>query len=358
MVAERFLLLCVEERGSRDGVEGHGFSLRTKLFSYTAFVGDGQEATAVIEVSDDAKTVKDSTTLSLRTAEASTTRIDITSLKPARYIRVRTQLATQDSTSSPYVDTYVFTVDPVPELRGEVSPTEGEVGDIFTFRLTYKDPDGDPPVSGYPTVSVDNENYAMVKQSGEYGSGATYTYSTASLKPGLHSFYFVAYDGTTLARLPETGSLPGPRVFIRTYLQVSPSTFSIRAGEKITLKASLKDKDGNPLAGRRISWRASEGRIEEVSSTDARGESTVTYFAPDKAENVTITAAFEGDDYYKPATSNVLASIKPPLIPSWLLPALAVIGVVILSFGILRKAKQRKKQVTREGQIPKTPQKE
>jgi hypothetical protein len=168
----------------------------------------------------------------------------------------------------------------------------------------------------------------------------------------------VAYDGTTLARLPETGSLPGPRVFIRTYLQVSPSTFSIRAGEKITLKASLKDKDGNPLAGRRISWRASEGRIEEVSSTDARGESTVTYFAPDKAENVTITAAFEGDDYYKPATSNVLASIKPPLIPSWLLPALAVIGVVILSFGILRKAKQRKKQVTREGQIPKTPQKE
>lgn len=83
--------------------------------------------------------------------------------------------------------------------NGSVSPETGSTATVFTYNVTYSDPEGDAPSGTGVQVLIDGQPYAMTRVSGvpNYVTGAVYTYST-SLSAGTHNFMFQASDGIDL----------------------------------------------------------------------------------------------------------------------------------------------------------------
>lgn len=105
-----------------------------------------------------------------------------------------------------------FKMNSLPSLSsGDVSPSSGTLTTPFTYQITYKDRDGDPP--SYVRVYVDGSAKSMSYVSGTYTEGAHYCYTT-TLSFGPHTYYFEASDGFAIARFPEdsTQTMYGPIV--------------------------------------------------------------------------------------------------------------------------------------------------
>lgn len=80
-----------------------------------------------------------------------------------------------------------------PQLEaGQVSPASGNTYTRFTFEITYRDADGDPPAEA--VVIIDGLAYAMMRRSGDFRTGALYAYET-TLAAGDHAFRFSFDDG-------------------------------------------------------------------------------------------------------------------------------------------------------------------
>ena len=82
-----------------------------------------------------------------------------------------------------------------------VHPESGDRTTTFVFRVKYTDIDNDAPKSGYPKVhikkggvSIPGSPFSMTYVSGNYNTGAIYTFST-TLSPGTdYTYYFEAQD--------------------------------------------------------------------------------------------------------------------------------------------------------------------
>jgi hypothetical protein len=88
-----------------------------------------------------------------------------------------------------------------PALRNPV-PTAAEIGGPVTFRITYSDPDNDPPE--FVSVWVDNTAHEMNLVADD-PEGATYE-AILTLEPGQHEYYFEARDWGVTVRLPAEGA--------------------------------------------------------------------------------------------------------------------------------------------------------
>ncbi|MDW8103853.1 MAG: FlgD immunoglobulin-like domain containing protein [Armatimonadota bacterium] len=101
---------------------------------------------------------------------------------------------------------------------GTVSPATGDQGTLYTFRVVYKDAEGQPPLAtngGFIRVWIDGTEYDMTPASTtpDYVNGAVFEYATLlGAEPAVHQYYFVASDGGNTVRLPETGTYSGPSV--------------------------------------------------------------------------------------------------------------------------------------------------
>jgi hypothetical protein len=83
-----------------------------------------------------------------------------------------------------------------PDLtQGKYTPTSGDTKTMFTFSVHYTDADGDAPDS--IKVVIDDVEHGMTLASGDAADG-TYEYET-TLTEGVHSYYFIANDGTDAA---------------------------------------------------------------------------------------------------------------------------------------------------------------
>jgi large repetitive protein len=105
--------------------------------------------------------------------------------------------------------TLFIEVDEPPELtQGSVAPLAGFENDSFTFRLTYRDVNGEPAREVFAVV--DGTPHAMALASGsDPRAGQAYAFALP-LGAGRHAFYFLANDGN-LTNLSSTTS--GPDVF-------------------------------------------------------------------------------------------------------------------------------------------------
>jgi len=95
---------------------------------------------------------------------------------------------------------YKFTVKPKlqpPTLSNFlVSPSSGEEGTLFVFRVTYKDVDATE--AGYApevVVYIDDYPYTMSPSGSSWTTGVEYKYETKKLSAGDHTFYFEGKDG-------------------------------------------------------------------------------------------------------------------------------------------------------------------
>jgi len=203
---------------------------------------------------------------------------------------------------------YLFSLNNPPSLSYSLAPTSGTTRDIFTYEVTYSDPDGDAPA--YVRVYVDGIGHDMGYVGGSYREGALYRYQT-TLPAGSHTFYFEASDGLDTVRLPLSGTYSGPSVAVQpTSLSVSPSSFTLLTGRTQTLTATLT-AGGTPLPGKTVSWSATAGSLSATSSTtDSSGRATVVFTAPSYATTVTITASFAGDDQYGGSSGSSQVTVR------------------------------------------------
>lgn len=109
------------------------------------------------------------------------------------------------------------TVNTPPSLGSPtLSPEEGTSTTIFTFGISYSDPDSTPPQTAF--VYIDGTPYAMTLSSGSAFNG-TYAYQ-CKLSSGAHSYYFLFTDGSGgSARYPAAGTATSPAVHYQPELK-------------------------------------------------------------------------------------------------------------------------------------------
>jgi uncharacterized membrane protein len=112
-------------------------------------------------------------------------------------------------------------------------------------------------------------------------------------------------------------------------LSISPSSFTIQSGGSITLTATLKDNDNNPLARKTINWSAALASGDNIwtlpvylgsTTTDSSGHASITYTAPTVTTLtvVRITASFAGDNQYRASSGYSYGTITaPPVSVTW-----------------------------------------
>jgi len=133
------------------------------------------------------------------------------------------------------------------------------------------------------------------------------------------------YEASENSSAGKVASPPAKQVSI----QITPSSFSIEAGDSIQLTA-IVTSGGSPVEGKLVTWSADAGSFSPQSAyTDAEGKVMTTYTILE-ARQVTIGASFAGDNAYQAAqmsqqnTVNSKPLYKNPVF--WVLVTVGVAG--------------------------------
>ena len=137
-----------------------------------------------------------------------------------------------------------YTTNHFPELKdGIVFPSVGTTSTIFTYLVTYYDPDGDLPE--YVRVIIDGFEFDM-----QTTDNVQYYYST-TLPPGTHWYSFVASDGKAVCSLPKQ---TGPKVYGEGEMYantppqitlISPENGEVFTDRNVTFRWSIYDAEDN-----------------------------------------------------------------------------------------------------------------
>ena len=173
----------------------------------------------------------------------------------------------------------------------DVTPANAslEVGATQALLATVKDQSGNIMADQSLTWSSDNNAAATVSSSGmvtAVAAGAAKITATSGGKTGRS-------DITVLAPPPNP---------VVTSVTVSPPSTSVANGATVTLAATVKDQQGNVMAGQTIAWSTSDASVATVSSNGV-----VTGVA---AGSATITATSSG----KSGTSSITVTAPPPVV--------------------------------------------
>jgi len=136
------------------------------------------------------------------------------------------------------------------------TPVYAKSTDSFTFKVTYKDTNGDPPglhdgVRGFVHLVIGNDVYEMtpVSSSPDYQAGAVMTV-TPSLTGGVYKYHFEAFDGWAWVRLPVDSASDYTLTMNRRPALTNPSVTPTRGneGQVFTYSVVYSDPDGNAPA--------------------------------------------------------------------------------------------------------------
>ena len=132
-----------------------------------------------------------------------------------------------------------------PELtNARVTPVNGGSSTQFTFYVTYKDADGNPPVT--KNISIDetsnDSTHEMTYVSGNYTTGATYKYQS-TLPRGQHSFYCYFTDGQGGSDMSSVVNSPNVTNASPEITVTSPASGDSVSGI-VDVKVEASDSDG------------------------------------------------------------------------------------------------------------------
>jgi len=188
-----------------------------------------------------------------------------------------------------------------------LSPTTND-----TIQFTNQSTDSDGTIVSWSWSFGDGTGSTSQNPTHKYSTQGTYTVTLT-----------VTDDDGAQANTSKTITVSTPPTSkISTTLTVSPSTFSLTSGQTTTLTATLTDSSGSKLANKTISWSTNAGSLSSASvsaqtsvstTTDANGQTIVTFSAPDvlSETKVTITASFVGDSEYNSSTVSASGTVNP-----------------------------------------------
>ncbi len=122
------------------------------------------------------------------------------------------------------------------------SPIKGDNETEFSFAVSYRDIDDDPPL--FVNAIIDGHTYNATPVDGNdttYTDGAVFR-AIMKLDPGEHTYHFSASDGVNSVRYPVTGEIAGPLVDGIPYLlngKVEPEVGEV--GELFTFTVVYMD---------------------------------------------------------------------------------------------------------------------
>jgi len=195
------------------------------------------------------------------------------------------------------------------------------VGDPITIRYSV-DRQGYVNLIDY----LPNGDVNVLVRNQYFGSGRTETYRGTVSGPAGTERLVILFTPTPVSEGALQDFIQNPhqagRIFTRyavnrthfnvamrtrgTVLTLQPSTANVAPGGTISIRASLSDVSGNPLPGRNINWSTSSGSLSSYQTvTDARGVTSVTFYAPRTPQVVTISANFSGEHGLAPTSSSV-----------------------------------------------------
>ncbi len=138
------------------------------------------------------------------------------------------------STRNPVVSNYtgptvnLINVQPLTLENGFVTPFDGRNSEIFSFNVTYLDPENQPP--SYINVIINGTSFAMNPLDPAdmtYADGAVYSYTTSLAMDGVYAYYFNASDGLYQTGYPSAGALAGPYTWLYSMMGGTPYSGSL-----------------------------------------------------------------------------------------------------------------------------------
>jgi len=131
------------------------------------------------------------------------------------------------------------------------TPRLGTSNTPFTFTALYTHSKGFAPTKH--NITIDGYSYEMTHVSGDFYSGATYTYTTTfTSSRGEHEYFFEFSDGKRTIKKPEIGTFAGPSIYPR--MQYPPSIINVLhpksayPGQEVNVIAIVNDSDDTPVA--------------------------------------------------------------------------------------------------------------
>jgi formylglycine-generating enzyme required for sulfatase activity len=106
---------------------------------------------------------------------------------------------------------------------GSVAPDSGDAETVFTYRITYRDPEGEAPA--LHTVVIDGTSHDMVAPLGDYAAGVGFEYA-AAVGRGSHEYFFAFDDGhgPQVQTAVQTGPRTPPDGFDFTMVPITVGT--------------------------------------------------------------------------------------------------------------------------------------
>jgi hypothetical protein len=156
-------------------------------------------------------------------------------------------------------------------------------------------------------------------------SGATITFYMGSVAViGTTDFNGDAIISYIITKIPDksfTANFDGNKIFNSSSTTGSliidrlPTTITVQDlssvhGDKVILKAVLKDKNDNQLADKTITF-VINGQTIGAAVTDSNGSATLSYIIKQTIGNYNITANFEYDDIYAASTNGGILKVYP-----------------------------------------------
>ena len=182
--------------------------------------------------------------------------------------------------------TAAITVTSVPVASVTVSPASATVvaGQTVQLTATPKDVNGNPLTGRTITWSSSNTSVATVNASGLVSGVVAGSATITATSEGQSGTAAITVTSVPVAAVT-----------------VSPATASVQAGQAVQLTATPKDANGNPLAGRTITWSSSNTSVATVSSSGlvsgvVAGSATITATSEGQSGTsaVTVTGAAPG----------------------------------------------------------------
>ncbi len=206
--------------------------------------------------------------------------------------------------------------------NGTVSPQFGTTTTVFTYSVTYRDADNDPPT--IRTVYIDGKPKTMNYVSGNYKSGAIYQYKTMISTIGTHTYYYFFKDSGKTAKDPYWNYYYGPTVNRTTTNNpptLSKGSVSPQSGTTSTLftyQVIYKDIDNeapgvknviidsNSYTMKHVSGSYINGSTFQYTTTLSKGNHTYYFQFTDGRASVRLpqTGVFNGPIVSAPNTTN------------------------------------------------------
>jgi hypothetical protein len=246
----------------------------------------------------------------------------------------------------------VHSNDPSKLLNGGVLPGIGFDPDVYTYSVTYQDPNGDLPE--YVECYIDDPNplapnvaraYKMIKDPSQddFVAGVRYTLSKTGLATGSHTFYFKSSDWLTTAYYPSdiAGNpgtpISGPSVSTRGTATINltvPSSITI--GDSVSVTGSVVGYAGVSLTGIPVQIKITkpDGTVITPQTTvTTNGSGQFTYPEGSTPWKPTVTGAWKIQASWVGSTQYLLSTSGEKSIPV-LGPSYTVNGLDMISLPV------------------------